>query len=98
MTIRFRDVGKGVVEARASIEIVPGVYINEITVVRRGRDFDIEVPQKSFKGNDGKIHFVDIITFENEQKKIIWQMEIKEHFLEWRKKNKNVLIYENRDR
>lgn len=97
MNIKFRDVGRGIVEARGSIEISPGIYINEITIVKKGRDYAVEVPQKSFKGNDGKIHFVDIITFEDEQKKIIWQMEVKEHFLEWRKKNKSVLVYENRE-
>ncbi len=97
MEIKFRDVGRGVVEARASLEVSPGIFINEITIVRKGRDFDVEVPQKSFKANDGKIHFVDIITFENEQKKIVWQLEIKEEFLEWRKKNKQVLVYEDKN-
>jgi len=97
MEIKFRDVGRGVVEARASIEISPGIFINEITIVRMGRDFDVEVPQKSFKANDGKIHFVDIITFDNEQKKIVWQLEIKEKFLEWRKKYKQVLVYEDKN-
>jgi|SRR5690554_1745813 hypothetical protein len=97
MEIKFRDVGRGIVEARASLEMAPGIFVNEITVVKKGRDFDIEVPQKSFKGNDGKIHFIDIITFASEEKKIIWQMEVKEKFLEWRKKNKNILVYENKD-
>ncbi len=97
MDIRFRDVGRGIVEARATLEITPGFFINEITIVRQGRDFAVEFPQKSFKGHDGKIHFVDIISFENEQKKIIWQMDIKEKFLEWRQNNKSILVYENED-
>ena len=62
-----------------------------------GRDFDVEVPQKSFKGQDGKIHFVEIISFEDEQKKIVWQLEVKEQFLEWLKKNKNILVYEDKN-
>ncbi|MBW6516618.1 MAG: hypothetical protein K0B81_08425 [Candidatus Cloacimonetes bacterium] len=97
MEIRFRDVGRGIVEARATVEIVPGIFINEVTIVKKGRDYDVEVPQKSFKGQDGKIHFVEIISFENEQKKIVWQLEIKNQFLEWRKKNKSILVYEDRN-
>lgn len=97
MEIKFKEVGRGIVEARATIEVSPGMYVNEITIVKKGRDFDVEVPQKSFKGHDGKIHFIDIITFENEQKKIVWQMQVKEEFLQWRKKNKNILVYENPD-
>ncbi len=98
MEIKFRDVGRGVVEARASLEVADGICINEITIVKKGIDFDVEVPQKSFKGHDGKIHFIDIITFENEQKKIVFKMEVIEKFLEWRKKNKNILVYENQER
>lgn len=97
MEVKFKDVGRGVVAARALIEIETGVFINEITIIKKGHNIEIEFPQKSFKGQDGRIHFIDIITFENEEKRIVWELEVKEKYVEWRKQNKRVEIYENPD-
>ncbi|HNX00576.1 MAG TPA: hypothetical protein PLE74_11035 [Candidatus Cloacimonadota bacterium] len=94
MNIRFRDVSSGIVEARAVIEFGNGVYINEVTVLNRENKLEIELPQKAFKGKDSKMHYIDIITFENEDKKTLFELEVKDAYLEWRKENKKVLIYE----
>lgn len=96
MQIKFRDVMSGIVEARAIIEIVPGVFINEVTILKKGDDITVELPQKSFKGKDGRFHFMDIITFENENKQVLWLYEIKNAYIEWRKQNKKVLVYESK--
>ncbi|MCD4652134.1 MAG: hypothetical protein K8S56_10190 [Candidatus Cloacimonetes bacterium] len=95
MKIKFRDVSSGVVEARAVIEIASGIYLNEVTLLSRNNQIEVELPQKSFKGKSGKFHHLDIVTFENEDKKTLWQMEVREKFLEWRKGNKKVLVYES---
>ncbi len=94
MKIRFKDVSSGIVEARAVIEIIPGVYINEVTILNKDGDIKIELPQKSFRGKDDRMHYLNILTFENENKETLWRMEIKEEYLEWRKNNKKVLVYE----
>ncbi len=95
MKIKFRDVSSGIVEARAILEIKEGIYLNEITILNRNGQIDVELPQKSFKGKDGKMHFMDIITFENDDRKTLWLMEIKEEYSDWRQKNKKVLVYES---
>ncbi|MDA3813130.1 MAG: hypothetical protein PF570_02635 [Candidatus Cloacimonetes bacterium] len=94
MKIRFKDVSSGIVEARAIIEIIPGVYINEVTILNKDGEIIIELPQKSFRGKDDRMHYLNILTFENENKETLWQMEIKEEYLAWRKDNKKVLVYE----
>ncbi|PID28209.1 MAG: hypothetical protein CSB55_05990 [Candidatus Cloacimonadota bacterium] len=95
MNIKFKDVNSGIVEARAVIEIAPGILLNEVTVLRRNNQIQIELPKKSFKGKAGKVHFLDIISFEDENRKTLWLMEIKEAYFEWRKENKKVLVYES---
>ncbi len=95
MKIKFRDVSSGIVEARAVIEIVPGVFINEVTIISRTGKISVELPQKSFKGKDGRMHYLDILTFLNEDQKILWSMEVKDAYNEWRKNNKRVLVYES---
>lgn len=95
MNIRFRDVSSGIVEARAVIEIEPGIYINEVTILNKDGAITVELPQKSFKGKDDKMHFLNIITFENENRETLWKMEIKEAYFDWRKNNKKVLVYES---
>ena len=95
MDIKFRDVSSGIVEARGVIEIVPGIYINEITIISKDGKVKVELPQKSFKGKDDRMHYLNIITFENENKETLWKMEIKEEYFKWRKNNKKVLIYES---
>jgi len=95
MNIKFRDVNSGIVEARAIIEIVPGLFLNEVTILRKGNDLVVELPQKSFKGKDGKLHYIDIMTFETENKKIVWLYDVRAAYLEWRKDNKKVLVYES---
>ncbi len=95
MNVKFRDVSSGIVEARAVVEIIPGIFVNEVTVLKKNDQITIELPQKSFRGKDDKMHYLNVITFENENKEMIWKMEIKDKYLEWRKNNKKVLIYES---
>ncbi len=95
MNIKFKDVSQGIVEARAIIELAPGVFLNEVTILRRNSQLDIELPQKSFRGRSGKFHHLDILTFEDENKKTLWLMEIREEYNNWRNRNKKVLIYES---
>ena len=59
MIIKFRDVSSGIVEARAIIEITPGVFINEVTILRKDGQIEIELPQKSFKGKDNRMHHLN---------------------------------------
>jgi hypothetical protein len=94
MKIKFRDVSSGIVEARAVLEIKDGIFLNEVTILNRSGQIDVELPQKSFKGKDGKMHFMDIVTFENDDRKTLWMMEIKREYADWRAKNKKVLVYE----
>ncbi|HPR18884.1 MAG TPA: hypothetical protein PLD62_11625 [Candidatus Cloacimonadota bacterium] len=95
MTIKFRDVSSGIVEARAIIEIVPGIFINEVTVLKKDGEILVELPQKSFRGKDDRMHYLNIMTFDNENHETLWKMEIKEEFLNWRRSNKKVLVYES---
>jgi hypothetical protein len=95
MKIKFRDVSSGIVDARAVIEFEPGIFINEVTILNKSGEIIVELPQKSFKGKDGKIHYIDVITFESENVETIWKMDIKEEYFKWRKKNKKVLVYES---
>lgn len=95
MKIKFRDVSSGIVEARAIIEITSGVFLNEVTILNKDGNLIIELPQKSFKGKDDRMHYLNIISFENENKETLWKMEIKDQYLSWRKSNKKVLIYES---
>lgn len=95
MKIRFRDVSSGIVEARAVLEVQDGMLINEITILSRNGLIEVELPQKSFKGKDGKMHFMDVITFESDDRKTLWMMEIKDEYSKWRQANKKVLVYEN---
>ena len=95
MNIKFKDVQHGKVQARAVIEIAPGIFINEITIIKKNNKIIVELPQKSFKGKDNKMHYIDIISFENENKKTLWILEIKEAYEEWRKRFRKIEIYES---
>ena len=95
MNIKFRDVSSGIVEARAIIEMASGILINEITILNKDGEIKIELPQKSFRGKDERMHYLSIITFENENKETIWKMEIKEEYFKWRKNHRKVLVYES---
>lgn len=95
MKLKFRDVSSGIVEARAVIEIDSGIFLNEVTILKKDGEIMVELPQKSFRGKDDRMHYLNIITFENENRETIWKMEVKEAFLNWRKANKKVLIYES---
>ncbi len=94
MKIKFKDVSSGIVDARAVIEIIEGIFINEITIIKKNGKIEIELPQKSFRGKDERMHYLNIIAFENENKETLWKMEIKEKYFEWRKQYKKVLVYE----
>ncbi len=96
MKIHFRDVQTGSVEARAIIEIADGVFINEITILNIEGETVVEFPKKNFIGKTRKTYYMDIISFEDNDKRLIWEMEIKNAYREWRKSNKKVLIYENK--
>jgi len=76
------------------LEIKEGILLNEITILSRNGQIEVELPQKSFKGKDGKMHFMDVVTFDNEDRKTLWMMEIKEEYNTWRQTNKKVLVYE----
>jgi hypothetical protein len=95
MKIKFRDVSSGIVEARAVIELLPGVFLNEVTILKKDGELLIELPQKSFRGKDERMHYLNIVTFENENKETLWKMEIKEEYVSWRRTNKKVLVYES---
>lgn len=94
MNIHFRDVQTGSVEARAILEIADGVFLNEITILSIEGEIVVEFPKKSFVGKTKRTYYIDIITFEDTDKRIIWELEIKSAYREWRKTNKKVLVYE----
>lgn len=96
MNIKFKDVNIGVVQARAVIEIAQGVFINEVTILKKHNDIIVELPEKSFKGKGGKMYYLNIITFADENKENLWKLEIKNQYIEWRKKNPKILVYENK--
>ncbi|MCK9330859.1 MAG: hypothetical protein PHY08_09420 [Candidatus Cloacimonetes bacterium] len=95
MQIKFRDVNYGIVEARATIITNEGFFINEVTILNKDGNYEIELPQKTFKAKDGKVHNLDIIGFENEDQKTLFMLQVKESFLEWRKKQRKVRVYES---
>jgi hypothetical protein len=94
MDIRFRDVNYGIVEARAVLKTKEGFMINEITILSKDGKLEVELPQKSFRGKDGKLTILDVITFDDEDKKTLFLLEIKNEFIDWRKKQKKVRVYE----
>jgi len=96
MKVHFRDVQTGSVEARAIIEIADGVFLNEITILNLEGETVVEFPRKSFIGKSKRTHYMDIISFEDNDKRLVWEMEIKNAFRDWRKGNKKVLVYENK--
>jgi hypothetical protein len=96
MKIHFRDVQTGMVEARAVIEIEEGVFLNEVTILNIDGELVVEFPRKNFIGKNDKQHHLDIITFENEDKQVLWELQIKTAYRDWRKANKKVLVYEDK--
>ncbi len=96
MNIKFKDINTGIVQARAVIEIDEGILLNEITILRKGGEIIVELPQKSFRGKDGKMYFMNIITFANEDKENFFKLEIKTEYKKWRGQNPKILVYENK--
>ncbi|MGC9361619.1 MAG: hypothetical protein ACP5F3_01695 [Candidatus Syntrophosphaera sp.] len=94
MNIRFRDVQTGSVEARAIMEIADGVFLNEITILNIEGEIVVEFPKKSFMGKNNRTYYIDVVTFEDNDKRIVWELEVKSAYREWRRKNKKVLVYE----
>jgi hypothetical protein len=84
------------VEARAIVEIAEGVFLNEITILNIDGEIVVEFPKKSFIGKSKRTFYIDIITFEDNDKRIVWELEIKSAYREWRKNNKKVLVYEQK--
>jgi len=97
MNIHFRDVQTGSVEARAIMEIADGVFLNEITILNIDGEIVVEFPRKSFLGKNRRTYYMDVITFEDNDKRIVWELEIKSAYREWRKANKKVLVYEDKE-
>lgn len=93
MNIHFRDVQTGNVEARAIMEIADGVFLNEITILNYEGQIVVEFPRKSFVGKNKRTFYLDILSFEDNDKRIVWELEIKAAYNEWRKSNKKILIY-----
>ena len=54
----------------------------------------VEFPKKSFMGKSKRTYYMDVVTFEDSDKRIIWELEIKSAYREWRKANTKVLVYE----
>lgn len=96
MNIHFRDVQTGSVEARAVLEIAEGVFLNEVTILNIDGEIVVEFPKKSFMGKNKRTFYIDIVTFEDADKRIVWELEIKEAYRNWRKTNKKVLVYEEK--
>lgn len=96
MNIHFRDVQTGSVEARAVLEIADGVFLNEVTILNIEGEIVVEFPKKSFIGKNKRTYYIDIISFEDNDKRIVWELEIKEAYRNWRKTNKKVLVYEEK--
>lgn len=95
MNIHFRDVQTGSVEARAILEIAEGVFLNEVTILNIDGEIVVEFPKKSFVGKNKRTFYIDIVTFEDMDKRIVWELEVKEAYRVWRLTNKKVLIYED---
>lgn len=95
MRIKFKDVSKGVVLARAVVEISEGIYLNEISVLKEDDDIKIEFPTKNFKGKDGRQHYMHVFMFDSERRKTLFELEIKNAYKEWRQSCKTVLVYES---
>ena len=93
MNIHFRDVQTGNVEARAILEIADGVFLNEITILNYEGQIVVEFPRKSFVGKNKRTFYLDILSFEDNDKRIVWELEIKAAYNEWRKSNKKILVY-----
>ncbi len=98
MNIHFRDVQTGSVEARAILEIADGVFLNEVTILNIDGEIVVEFPRKSFLGKSKRTYYLDIISFEDNDKRIVWELEIKAAYREWRRSNKKVLVYENNNK
>lgn len=96
MNIHFRDVQTGSVEARAVLEIADGVFLNEVTILNIEGEIVVEFPKKSFVGKNKRTFYIDIVSFEDNDKRIVWELEIKEAYRNWRKMNKKVLVYEEK--
>jgi hypothetical protein len=56
----------------------------------------VEFPRKSFMGKTKRTFYIDIVSFEDNDKRIVWELEIKKAYQEWRKNNKKVLVYEEK--
>jgi hypothetical protein len=95
MDIKFRDVNYGIVEARAMLKTSEGFTVNEITIINRDGMLEVELPRKSFKAKTGKMMNMDILTFDTEDEKTLFLLQIKEIYVEWRKKQKLVRVYES---
>jgi hypothetical protein len=95
MDVRFRDISSGIVEARAVVRLSETILLNEITILNKDGNIEIEFPQKTFKGKNGKVQHLDIIMFETENAKNLFLIELKEEYYTWRKQQKKVRVYDS---
>ena len=94
MEMRFRDVNTGIVEARVVIKLSEGLLLNEITILNRKGELEVELPKKTFTTKNGKTASFDIIQFETEDEKTLFSLQVKNEYLEWRKKQKKVRVFD----
>ena len=95
MEIKFKDVNFGIVEARAVIKLSEGIILNEVTVLSRDGKIEIEFPQKTFKAKNGKYQSYDIITFETEDEKTLFALQVKNAYYDFRKIQKKVRVFDS---
>ena len=94
MKVTFRDVSRGIVDARATLEFDDGLKVNEITIIRKYNKCTVEFPEKAYRGKDNKLHRINVITFVDDNKKLLWEMELLRKHEIWRKKNRRILVHE----
>ncbi|MCL2063038.1 MAG: hypothetical protein FWG98_01520 [Candidatus Cloacimonetes bacterium] len=94
MEIKFKDINTGRVEARALVKLHEGLILNEISILNIEGDLVVELPKKSFISKTGKLYSFDVITFETEDERTLFCIQIKDAFLEWRKKLNKMRVFE----
>ena len=95
MEIKFKDISDKKVEARAVIKLHEGIILNEISIINNNDEIIVEYPKKSFLSKSGKVYSFDVLTFETEDEKTLFSIQIKEAYYEWRKRLNKVRIFES---
>ena len=95
MEIKFKDISLGRVEARAVVKLQEGVVLNEISVLNINGELIVEFPKKSFIAKTGRLYSFDVISFDTEDEKTLFTIQIKDAYYEWRKKTNKVRVFNN---